>query len=200
MNKEQFLSAIREGISGLPQSDIERSVDYYGEMIDDHIEDGLTEEQAVEAMGGVDEVVSQILMDTPISRLMKAKVAPKRSLKVWEIVLLILGSPIWASLLLAAAAIFFSVYIVLWSVVLVLYAVDLSFAAAALCGIAGGIVTLFTGNFPQSALFIGAGLVCAGIAVLLFFAFNKATVGFVRISRRFARYVKSLFIGKGNVK
>lgn len=51
MTKEQFLRAVRERLTGLPQSDIDRSLDFYSEMIDDRIDEGLSEEEAVAAMG-----------------------------------------------------------------------------------------------------------------------------------------------------
>ena len=53
----------------------------------------------------------------------------------WLIVLLALGSPIWLSLLIAAAAVVLSLYIVLWSLILSLWAVELSLAVAALAGV-----------------------------------------------------------------
>ena len=49
MNKQEFLSLLRRELSGLPQGDIEERVGFYAEMIDDRMEEGLTEEEAVEA-------------------------------------------------------------------------------------------------------------------------------------------------------
>ena len=60
MNKKAFLWALMDGLSGLPMEDIERSLDYYSEMIDDRMEDGLSEEEAVAAMGPVKEICAQI--------------------------------------------------------------------------------------------------------------------------------------------
>ncbi|HIZ55381.1 MAG TPA: DUF1700 domain-containing protein [Firmicutes bacterium] len=200
MNKEQFLAAVKVKIAGLPQSDIEKSLGYYEEMIDDHMEDGLTEEQSVEMMGTVDEVATQILMDTPLSKLVKVKVQPSRAWRVWEILLLILGSPIWLSLLLAALVLLVSVYIVIWSVVIALYAVNVSVAAAGIAGIAGSIILTCTGNYIQALLFLGGGLFCAGIAILLFFAFNQVAAGILKLSRWIILWVKSWFIGKGRTK
>ena len=34
MNKHEFLAELRKGLSGLPKEDIEKSVAFYGEMID----------------------------------------------------------------------------------------------------------------------------------------------------------------------
>lgn len=200
MNKQQFLAAIGEQIQGLPQSDVERSLDYYREMIDDRMEDGLSEEEAVAALGSPEEIAAQILMETSLPKLVKAKLKPSRALKVWEIVLLVLGSPVWLPLLLAAGIIILAVYIVLWAVIVVLYAVDLSFATAAVGGIAGLFLLLYSGFPVQAVLFLGAGLVCAGLAILLFFAFNQITRCLIKLSKMPVLGIKARFIGKENAK
>ena len=126
MNKQQFLDAIRDKIGVLPPQDRERSLDFYSEIIDDRMEDGLTEEQAVEAVGSVEEVSAQILSEAQLPSAEPARIP--RKIRVWEIVLLILGAPLWISLLAAAAMLVLSVvlvlltaYAVLWTGVLVLY-------------------------------------------------------------------------------
>ncbi len=43
MNKQAFLTQLRKGLSGLPQEDIEERLAFYSEMIDDRIEEGLSE-------------------------------------------------------------------------------------------------------------------------------------------------------------
>lgn len=200
MNKQQFLAAIRARLSSLPQNDVEKSLDYYSEMIDDRVEDGLSEEEAVAAMGSIEDIAAQILMDTPLPTLVKAKMKPARSIKAWEIILLILGSPIWLPLLLAAAVIILTVYIVLWSVILVLYAANLCIAVGALCGTAGFFLLLFA-HFPiQAVLFLGTGLLCAGLAILLFFLFNQFARAAASLSKMPLRAIKSQFIRKGDAK
>ena len=146
MDKNAFLDELREKLSGLPEEDIEERVAFYREMIDDRIEDGVPEEEAVEGVGTVDSVVEQIMSEIPLSKLVREKVKPKRSLKAWEIVLLVLGSPVWIPLLVAAAAVVFAVYIVIWAVVICVYAVDLSLAAGAIAGMAGIFIYLKAGN------------------------------------------------------
>ena len=61
MNKEEYLDAIRGRISAMPADDINRFMDYYSEMIDDRMEDGLSEDEAVADMGSPDAAVEQIL-------------------------------------------------------------------------------------------------------------------------------------------
>ena len=47
MNKQEYLESIRSRISAMPADDVNRFMDYYSEMIDDRVEDGLSEEEAV---------------------------------------------------------------------------------------------------------------------------------------------------------
>ncbi len=54
MNKQEYLESIRSRISAMPADDVNRFMDYYSEMIDDRVEDGLSEEEAVADMGSPD--------------------------------------------------------------------------------------------------------------------------------------------------
>ena len=200
MNKQQFLAALQEQLNGLPQGDIEKSLDYYKEMLEDRIEEGMAEEDAVNAMGPLEEIVSQILMETSLPKLVKAKAKSQRALRIWEIILLILGSPVWVPLLLAVILIVLSLYLVLWSIIVSLYAIDFSFAAAGIGGILGAFFMIFTGFPTQALFFFGAGLVCAGLAVLLFWGFYQITRQILRLSKKIMIWVKSWFIRKGNAR
>ena len=102
MNKQEYLSAIRARIPKMPTEDMNRFIAYYSEMIDDRMEDGMTEEEAVASMDAPDEAVDQILADTPLAKIVKHKIKPTHHLHVWEIVLIVLGSPVWVPLLLTA--------------------------------------------------------------------------------------------------
>lgn len=196
MNKQDFLTALENALQGLPQNDIEKSLEYYSEIIYDQMEDGQAEEDAVAALGNPDDIAEQILMDTTLPKLVKAKVKPTRTLHTWEIMLLILGSPIWASLLLAGIILLLALYITIWSVIVSLYAVTLSFAVGALTGIFQGCINLFAGTPANAAFYLGAAIACFGAAVLTFFAFNKITAALIRASRQFIQWIKSLFIRK----
>ena len=61
MDKAQFLEELKRRLSGLPQSELEERLLFYSEMIDDRVEDGLTEEEAVAGIGSVDALVEQIM-------------------------------------------------------------------------------------------------------------------------------------------
>lgn len=59
MRKEEFLTALRANLTGLSPEGVEKLVEFCSEMIDDRMEDGLTEEEAVAAAGSLDELIQQ---------------------------------------------------------------------------------------------------------------------------------------------
>ena len=200
MNKQEFLAQLREGLNGLPQEDIDERIAFYGEMIDDRLEDGLTEEEAVEAIGTTDEVVAQIIADTPLTKLVKERVKPKRKLKVWEIVLIAAGSPVWVPLLIGTAAVAFALYVILWAIVVLLWAVDLALAVC-LPGCAFSAALFFGQGYGASGFAtLGAGVLCGGLAVFLFFGCLAAVKGTALLAKKAVLGIKSLFIRKEAAK
>lgn len=200
MSKQEFLAELKARLSGLPQSDIEERLIFFGEMIDDRIEEGLTEEEAVSAIGTVDEVAGQIVAETPLTKLVKERVKPKRSLRAWEIVLLVLGSPIWLSVLIAVFAVIFAVYVAIWSVIISLWAILASLAVSSLAAVAAAVVFSFNSNWLTGAAMLGAGIFCAGLTILLFFGCKAATKGVLLLTKNIALGIKSLLVGKEGVK
>lgn len=212
MNKNEFLLALRSGLSALPQNEIEKSVNYYSEILDDRIEDGLSEDEAVKAVGSVDEIVSQILPEEAPDRTFTAPAAeskPKstRHLTASQIILLILTSPIWLTLLacfltLAASAFivilsgFIVIEAVVWAAVIVLYAVVLSFAAGALSAVIAFIIHIFSGNTIAAVFYLGAMLACTGITILLFFGVNKAAKCILLLNKKCLSGIKNLITRK----
>ncbi len=196
MNKRVFLDELRKGLFGLPKDDVERSLDYYSEMIDECMEDGKTEEEAIIAMGTMDEIVSQIMADISFVKIAKEKIKPKRRLKTWEIVLLAVGSPVWVSLLIAAFAVVFALYISFWSVVVSLWAVFGSIVGCAFAGVIAGGVFAVAGNGLLGTMMISAGLVCAGIVIFFFYGCKAATKGAFWLTKKWAAWTKKLFLEK----
>ena len=114
MNKKEFLSLLNKKLSKLPKQEVKESLTFYSEMIDDRIEEGLTEEEAVLNVGDIDEIVNQIVSEIP------KDYEDKKPLTKWEIILLAIGSPIWFPLVLVG-------FVILWSLILVLWAIEIPF-------------------------------------------------------------------------
>lgn len=196
MNKLDFLLELTEELSGLPDEDIEKSLDYYSEIIDDRMEDGLREEDAVAAVGAPAEIAAQILTEIPLGKLVKAKLKPRRTLRAWEVILLVLGCPLWLPLLAAAVAVILAIYVSLWSVVISLYAADLALAISAVACMIATAFYAVGGSIAAGAFLFGGGLILAGLAIFMFLGCHKVSKGMLRLGTAIVRSIKSCFIGK----
>ncbi len=200
MNKADFLWELRKKISGLPDDDILRSLDYYGELIDDMVENGMSEEDAVAALGSLDDIVRQILTDTPLPKLIKEKVKPNRRLRAWEIILIILGFPVWFPLAVAAFAVIISLYASFWAIVISLWAAFGAFVGSAFGSFVGGIVLVCTASAFSGISLISAALVCAGLAIFMFFGCLEATKGAAKLAKIIVLGIKKCFINREAAK
>lgn len=193
MTKQEFITGLRTRLSDIPEKEAEEHISFYAEMIDDRMEEGLSEAEAVSAIGSVDEIASRIVSEIPHTKNAKEKLKTKGGLKAWEILLLVLGSPIWLSLLVAALAVILSVYAVLWSAVVTLWAVFGSLVGVALGGAIQGLVFAFSGNAVSGGAMIGIAVLCVGLSIFAFFGCLAVTKGLVWLTRRIALYIKDEF-------
>jgi uncharacterized membrane protein len=199
MNKQEFMSSLRAKLSAIPKKDAEERVTFYSEMIDDKIEEGILEEDAVASIGSIDVIAAQILTEYLSAKNTEKQPKVKRTLRTWEIVLLVVGAPIWLSLFIATVAVLFSLYAVLWSLVVAVWAVFASLAVCAPCGLIAGIGFAFGGNAPSGLAIMSAGLVCAGLTIFLYFGCKAATKGVVLLSKQITAWLKKGFAKKESV-
>ena len=99
-----------------------------------------------------------------------------------------------------AIAVFFSLYVVLWALIIVLWAIFASFvacsSAGSLAGMAAGVALAVGGNALTGIALIGAGIVCAGLSVFMFFGCKAATKGILMLTKKLAIRIKNCFIKK----
>ena len=172
MTKREFLIALKACLSGLPKEEIEQQINYYTEMIDDRMEEGLSEEEAVGQIGDLEEIIDQL--PKPEKK--------KRRLKTWELVLLIVGFPVWLPLLIAAVAVAGSLYVSWWAILISLWA---AFGSLAACGFAGVVFGIgFCFESLSGPALIGAGLFCAGLAVFSFFGCKWLTDSTLKLTKK----------------
>ena len=193
MSKKEFLEKLKIKLSNLPKDDLEERINFYSEMIDDRIEDGFSEEDAINDIGTLDEVSKQIISNVPLKKLIKEKVKPKRKLSPTVIVLLILGSPIWLSLLITGFSILIAIYAVIFSLVVSLWVVNLSLVLSGIVGTIAGIVYLALEAEP---LILGGSLICIGLGMLLFFGCKAFTKFSIFLSKEIIKGIKNMFINK----
>ena len=219
MTKSKFLIELASLIHDLPQEEAQRSLSFWSEAIDDRIEEGLSEEEAVCAVGSPKQIAQEILLSQPLSHLISRRTA-RFSLSGTRLFwILFLCSPLLLtalavlfSLLVSAYAVIFSLFACAWATVFSLYvsylSVMISFGAGLLGGIGGFAISLTLGNVPSALLLLGAGLICGGLFLLTLLPIrpiSRATVRSFAWTLRFSllcyyhllRLCKRCVIGKG---
>ena len=196
MNKSEFLEALKSKLQGLPEDDLQERLSFYEEAINDRMDEGMSEEEAVAELGSVDDVVTEIVGETSLVKLVKERIKPKRKIKAWEIVLLALGFPLWFPLCLTALILLLVAYLLVWVMVIVVYSVEISLAASSVAGLIGIFIYISQGQSPLLPL--GIFIMCAGAAILLFFGciyFTKITIVLLK---KILLAIKAAFIKKGD--
>ena len=194
MNKSEFLEKLRAKLGGLAKEDISLSEDYYGEMIADRIEEGMSEEDAIAALGELDDIVKEILREIPLHRIVREKAKSRRHLRTWEIVLISVGSPVWVPILIAFASVILAIYIVTWAVVLSCYAVTLALAVSSVASIIGGCAAFVLYGAGEGFFLLGAASVLASLAILAFLGCNGFAKGVVYLSKKIILGIKRCII------
>ena len=195
MSKEEFLLELRKNLNGLPNDEIDNRIEFYSEMIDDRVEEGKTIDEAIEDIGGVDGVIKDIAKETPLVSLVKNKVKPNRSLYVWEILIIILGFPIWFPLLLSFSIIAFVVYFMLWILDFVFSTVGLSLICSS--GLSLVIFFIYLTKGKLALNYLGYFLVLLAISLFLFVGVYYFTKLCAKVTKYTLLGIKSWFIRGG---
>lgn len=162
MNKGEFLSQLRLRLGVLSEQEIEKTIQYYSEIIDDMLEEGLSEEEAVGNLESVDEIARRIIEENS-GALQSAHTENAQSGKktrTWLIVLLICLFPVWITL--------FCVYIAVWAAVVSLLAAGVGMTLSLPLTAVGAAYTFMEAGWNSGVFELGAALIISGLGVLLF--------------------------------
>lgn len=195
MTKQEFLKQLEKALGALPKNEIDKSLLYYSEIIDDSIEEGLTEAQAVNRLESVDVISQRILYETPLPVLISSRMKNKNN---WtNALLIVLGFPLWFPLLVSAAAVLLSLYVSVWSVFISFFAVIVAFGASGIVTlIYAPIAILVYHNMLNGFGCLGVSLILISLSILLMKLSVPATKAFIAVSKKLTRKIKSLFIKK----
>lgn len=196
MTKKEFLEKLKNSLSALSESDRDERLNFYGEMIDDRIEEGYSEEEAVKTVGDPEEIGSQIAGEYSTNRKNDNKAKTKRKWQTWQIVLVCAGFPVWLPLLASAFAVLVALTASFWAVVGAIWAVPVSTSACALAGCILPAVYFVQGNVLGGIAIIGLGIFCAGLAIFSFYGCIKATKGGATLTKKVFLWIRSLFVAK----
>lgn len=126
MKKQQFISELQKLLSKLPARDARERIIFYSEMIDDKIEEGFSEEEAIDSIGSPKQIAAQINHDIKLQN-KNRRAKERRKLKPWEITVLIIGSPLWIAFLAVVASVILSIFAIMLAVNITLWALEIPF-------------------------------------------------------------------------
>lgn len=196
MNKYEFVNQIYSRLSNLPNKYIDDQINFYIEMIDDRIEEGLSEEDAINQIGNIDTIADEIVKNISLLKIAKAKLKPERKIKTLEIILIVLGSPIWLALLIALFAVVFSLYISIWALIICCWAIFVSFVACSLAAIFLGITYAIVYKNLVFLSFVAIGLILSGLSILAFYGSKFVTKQILLFTKKLILLLKKSFIRK----
>lgn len=175
MTKTEYLKKLKRALKPVVKEECSKSLAYFSEAIDDRMEEGVSEEDAVAELESVEDAAERILAEAKAQGQLK----PKRS--AWEIVLIVVGFPLWFPVLLTVTLVVLTIYAVGWIMVGVLFLLSVALGVCGLVGIFG--LLAYMGSNPAAAFGVFAvGLVGSGLGIALFIpalylvkAYAKAT-------------------------
>ena len=140
MNKTQFCALLGNKLKPyLSPKEMYKTINFFEEMIDDRVDEGLSEEQAVSQLGNIDDIVGQILDEHNIKKRQKKLVwrfIPQKTPSAANIIIAILLFPIWITIFSLVASFFIAFVSLIFSLVL-----------AVISFFVGGIALIFKAPF-----------------------------------------------------
>ncbi len=188
MNKIVFLKELELSLNKLKASEIEKHINYYDEMISDYMENGMSEESAVERIGNPKMIAKELMEGYDSIKI----TMPGTGSRILNIVLLILGFPLWGSLLLSAVLLLLSFYIVLWCIPFATGASGIGFFAASIVGIIGSPFVMVN-SVSVGIIQLGAGIASIGISTLFIFATIILYRKIIILTKNFNKKLKGMF-------
>ncbi len=197
MRKEEFLKSLRRKLWKLSAAEREERVLFYSEMIDDRMEEGLSEAAAVRSVGSTDAISEEVLRERKEKKIEAA--AERKPLSGTNILLLVLGFPLWFPLLAAAFAVAVALYAVLVSVAVSLWAVFVSLVASGVGGLVASVFYFASGGTPLGFALLGASLAALGLSIFLFFACKECTKWTLNLTKQAFVSVKNRILRKESI-
>ena len=183
MNKKEFLNNLRKKLSRLPKDEVEERVNFYSEMIDDQLEEGIPEEDIISNINLKEEFnFNESSKESSVDDFIT-----KTKNSIAKTILIILGSPIWFPILLAVAI---TIFAIIFSVIISFWATFISLAAISLAGLTYGTILLITNNVTTGLAIVGVSLVVAGLSIFTFYISKYTTKYSTLLCKKTFTYLK----------
>ena len=191
MIKSAFIDTLRASLESLNKDERDKFISYYEEIIEDYKESGLTEQEVINKIGSPQSIANNILSEQDTISINM----PSFNSKILNIILLVLGFPLWGSLLLTVVLLILSAYIVIWCVPFTTGVSAIAFFVAALVSIIGS-PFMMSDTLAVGVVQLGLGISSVGISILLGLITIYLSKHFIAITKKLTYKVLKSFSKK----
>lgn len=195
MDKRTFLDGLRSALVSLPAAEIDKTIAYYEEMIDDRIEDGMSEEEAVASLETPEKLAERIISEAaPVEKVVR-RARQSNVPTVLLVILAIIGLPIWLPLLLLLISLGVGLFALLFGVIIALIGIIFALAIGGIWFMAFSLIHIDVSGM-SALLAVGLGLIGIGLGILLFFPVTYLIKALWRGIKALAAKTSALFKGR----
>ncbi|MEG2387209.1 MAG: DUF1700 domain-containing protein [Clostridia bacterium] len=181
MNKDEFLKELSRALEGFSAVERKKSIGFYRELLEDRMEEGMSEAQAVANLEPVSVIAARLREGQVLQK-------PRRHVSVF---MLILATPF----LIVVVAVVFALLASVWAVAVALAAAEVALIVSGVGCLVAGALRAFT-MLPTGLVLMGAGLIVGGIGLLCAPLMRGLLNQMVRLSVLTARAMKHLIVGR----
>lgn len=195
MNKTEFLSELELCLHRMKDSEKSKFITYYDEMIDDYVENGMTEAEAVDKIGVPKKIAGELLDNNDSVKLN----FPFTGSRLFNVLITIIGFPLWGSFLLAFILMVFSVYVLIFCLPVATGAATVGFLAASIIGIIGSPIVM-AHSLSTGLMQLGIGIASIGLSFFLCLITIALLKKFLAVNKRFNAFLKKMLKKKVIIK
>lgn len=165
MTKNEFKKLLNQRIQVLEAQERERILNFYEETIDDSIEDGCSEEEAVSKLGDLEMIVNDIFAENHIVKPQTSiqRESPIKKNRMYVLLFLIITSPLWLALGTAGLTLLLCAYILVGCGYLMLTLITIVPVGVVIASLIVLPFHIFR-NIPYSMLVFGIALISTGLS------------------------------------
>lgn len=169
MTKQEFMQLLEQQIKLLPLSERSRLINYYNEALEDRMEEGMSEEEAVASLDGLDELSLNLFDEIEDVAERKTEVRSIPAPLKWFIVFI--TSPLWIMFPFVLAMLL----LVCGLLLLILLMLGVCFVIVSICGVFI-LPKVLMRNIPSAIVLLGTIVLSVGLAPWCWFGY-KAWIG-----------------------
>ena len=191
MNKTQFCALLENKLKPyLSPKEMYKTLNFFEEMIDDRIDEGLSEEEAVSQLGDINIIVDQILDEHNIEKKQTKLIwrfIPQKISSELGFIIGVLLFPVWITIFSLGASLFIVILSIIFSIVLTIIAI---FIGGILLILKSPFYLIYERNISYFLDTLGFGFVNTGIGLIGIYWLLKMH----KKSRRDGVSIKTIFV------